>query len=64
MVVCSRPDTRMWFNRLFPEPKTVDALENSWKSERPLSVELHARRIVKGKLLVSRVEEKCPFEKE
>ena len=63
MVVCS-PDARMWFNRLFPEPKTVAALVNSCKSERPLSVELHARRIVNGKFLVSTVEEKCPFEKE
>ena len=58
------PDARMWFNRSFPEPKTVAALANSWKSDRPLSVEFHARKIVKGKFLVSTVEEKSPFEKE
>ena len=58
------PDARMWFNRSFPEPKTVAALANSWKSDCPLSVESHARQIVKGKFLVSMVEEKCPFEKE
>ena len=63
MVDCS-PDARMWFNRSFPEPKTVAALENSWKSERPLSVESHARQIVKDKFLVSMAEEKWPFEKE
>jgi hypothetical protein len=54
----------MWFNRSFPEPKTVAALANSWKIERPLSVHLHARQIVKGKFLASTVEEKCLFEKE
>ena len=58
------PDAQMWFNRLFPELKTVAVLANSWKSERPLSVESHARQIVKGKFLVSTVKEKCPFEKE
>ena len=62
MVVCS-PDAQMWFNRSFPEQKTVAALAKSWKSERPLSVESQARQIVKGKFLVSTVEEKCPFEK-
>ena len=60
MVDCS-PDAQMWFNRSFPEPKTVAALENSWKSERHLSVESYGRQIVKGKFLVSTVEEKCPF---
>ena len=63
MVDCS-PDVRMWFNRSFPELKTVASLANSWNSDRPLSVELHARKIVKGKFLISMVEEKCPFEKE
>ena len=63
MVNCS-PDVRMWFNRSFPEPKTVAALANSWKSDHPLSIELHARQIVNGMFLVSTVEEKCPFEKE
>ena len=63
MVDCS-PDAQMWFNRSFPEPKTVAALANSWKSECPLSVKLRARKIVKGKFLVSMVEDKCPFEKE
>ena len=63
MVNCS-PDVRKWFNRLFPEPKTVASLANSWKSDRPLLVELYARRIVKGTFLVSTVEETCPFEKE
>ena len=58
------PDAQMWFNRLFPEPKTVAALSNSWKSDLPLSVELHVRKIVKGKFLNSTVEAKCPFEKE
>ena len=58
------PDAQMWFKRLFPKPKTVAALANSWKSERPLSVELHARQIVKNKFLISTVKEKCPFEKE
>jgi hypothetical protein len=58
------PDAQMWFNRLFPELKTVAELANSWKDDRPLSVELHARRIVKGKFLVSTVKAKCLFEKE
>ena len=62
MVVWS-PDAWMWFKRSFPEPKTVAALENSWKIDRSLSVQLHAREIVKGKFLVSTVEENCPFEK-
>ena len=63
MVDCS-PEAQIWLNRLFPEPKTVAALANSWKSDCPLSVESHARQIAKGKFLVSAVEEKCPFEKE
>ena len=54
----------MWFNRLFPEPRTVAALANSWKSDHPLYVEPHARQIVKFKFLVAMVEEKCLFEKE
>jgi hypothetical protein len=54
----------MWFNRSFPEPKTVAALANLWKSDCPLSVELHARQIVKGKFLVSTVRAKRLFEKE
>ena len=58
------PDSRMWFNRSFPEPKTVAALTNSWKSDHPLSVKSHVRQIVKGKFLVSMVKAKCPFEKE
>ena len=58
------PDAQMWFNRSFPEPKRVAALANSCKSERPPSVELHARQIVKVKFLVSTVEEKWPSEKE
>ena len=58
------PDARMWFNRSFPEPKTVAVIANSWKSDCPLSVESDARRIVKGKFLVSTVKEKFPFEKD
>ncbi len=53
----------MWFNRLFPELKTVAVIANLWKSDRPCSFKLHARKIVKGKLLVSTVKEKCLFEK-
>ena len=63
MVNCS-PDARMWFNMSFPEPKTVDAIANSWKSDRSLSVKSHARQIVKGKFLVSMVKAKCLFKKE
>ena len=63
-MVDSSPDARMWFNRSFPEPKTVASLANSWKRDHPLLVESHARQIVKGKFLVSTVEEKCLFEKE
>ena len=54
----------MWFKRLFSELKTVAIGANSWKRDCPRSVVLHARRTVKGKFLVSTVEEKCPFEKE
>ena len=63
MIDCS-PDTRMWFKRSFPELKTVAVLANSWKIDRPRLVVLHARRMVKGKFLVSIVDERCPFEKE
>ena len=44
--------------------KKVAALANSWNRDHPLSVELHARKIVKGKFLDSTVETKCPLEKE
>ena len=63
MIDCS-PDARMWFKRSFPELKTVAVLANSWKSDHSCSVVLHARRMVKGKFLVSIVEKKCPFETE
>ena len=63
MIDCS-PDARMWFRRSFPELKTVSVGANSWKRDRPRLVVSHARQMVKGKFLVSMVDEKCPFEKE
>ena len=63
MIDCS-PDAQMWFKRLFPELKTVAVGANSWNRDRPRSVVSHARRMVKGKFLVSIVNKKWPFEKE
>ena len=63
MIDCS-PDARMWFKRSFPELKTEAVGANSWKRDRPHLVVSHARRMVKGKFLVSMVDDKCPFEKE
>ena len=63
MINCS-PDARRWFRRSFPELKTVAVGANSWKRDHPRSVVSHARQMVKGKLLVSIVDKKCPFEKE
>ncbi len=57
------PDAQMWFRRSLPELKTVADVANSWKSERPLSVESHVKRMVKGRFPDSMVDEKCPFGK-
>jgi hypothetical protein len=58
------PNARMWFRRLLPELKTVADVANSIKSERPLSVESHTRRMVKDRFLDSMVDKKCQLEKE
>ncbi len=62
MVDCS-PDAQMWFKRSFTELKTVAVGANSWKRDCPCSVVLHARQIVKGKFLVSMVDEKMTVRK-
>ncbi len=63
MIDCS-PDAQMWFKRSFPKLKTVAVGANLWKRDCPRLVVLHARKMVKCKLLVSIVDKRCPFEKE